>query len=152
MRKMALFVSVAALAIFTFSCYSEPQSEKATVQEKTHTMTIELSGGAEVPGPGDTDGSGSAKLTINHDKAEVCYDITVKDIQEPTAAHIHVGAADKSGGPKVTFKKAADGAWKGCVSADKALLSDLMQNPGNYYVNVHNKEFPNGALRGQLGK
>jgi CHRD domain len=152
MRKMALFVSVAALAIFTFGCNSEPQPEKATVQEKTHTMTIELSGGAEVPGPGDTDGSGSAKLTINHDKGEVCYDITVKDIQEPTAAHIHVGAADKSGGPKVTFKKAADGSWKGCVSADKALLNDLMQNPGNYYVNVHNNEFPNGALRGQLGK
>jgi hypothetical protein len=152
MRKMTLFVSVAALAIFTFGGFAEARPEKATGQEKTHTMTIQLSGGAEVPGPGDTDGGGEAKLTINHDKGEVCYDFTVKDIQEPTAAHIHVGAADKSGAPKVTFKKAADGAWKGCASADKALLNDLMTNPGNYYVNVHNKEFPNGALRGQLGK
>jgi hypothetical protein len=115
-------------------------------------MTIQLSGGAEVPGPGDADGSGATELTINHDKGEICYDITVKDIQEVTAAHIHTGAMGKSGGPKVTFKKAADGAWKGCTSADKALLNDLMKNPGNYYVNVHNKEFPNGALRGQLGK
>lgn len=152
MRKMTLFVSVAALAIFTFAGLTEARSEKAASQEKTHTMTIRLSGGAEVPGPGDTDGSGEAKLTINHDKAEVCYDVTVKDIQDVTAAHIHSGAADKSGPPKVTFKKATDGAWKGCASADKALLNDFMQNPGNYYVNVHNKEFPNGALRGQLGK
>jgi CHRD domain len=152
MRKMALFVSVAALAIYTFGDFAGARSEKATGQGKTHTMTIQLSGGAEVPGPGDTDGSGEAKLTINHDKGEVCYDITVKNIQEPTAAHIHIGAAGKSGGPKVTFNKAADGSWKGCASADKALLNDLMKSPGNYYVNVHNKEFPNGALRGQLGK
>jgi hypothetical protein len=152
MRKMTLFVSVAALAIFTFGGFAEARSEKVTSQEKIHTMTIRLSGGAEVPGPGDTDGSGEAKLAINHDKGEVCYDITVKNIQEPTAAHIHVGASGKSGGPKVTFNKAADGAWKGCATADKALLNDLMKSPGNYYVNVHNKEFPNGALRGQLGK
>ena len=152
MRRMMLFVSVAALAIFTFSAFTEARSEKATGQEKTHTMTIQLSGGAEAPGPGDTDGSGEAKLTMNHDKGEICYDITVNNIQEVTAAHIHVGAAGKSGAPKVTFKKAADGAWKGCAAADKALLNDFMQNPGNFYVNVHNKEFPNGALRGQLGK
>jgi CHRD domain len=152
MRKIMLFVSVAALAIFTYVGFTEARPEKAMGQEKTHTKTIQLSGGAEVPGPGDADGSGEAKLTMNHDKGEVCYDITVKDIQEVTAAHIHVGAEGKSGAPKVTFKKAADGAWKGCAAADKALLNDFMQNPGNYYVNVHNKEFPNGALRGQLGK
>ncbi len=153
MRKTMLFVLVAALAIFIFSGFTQAQQpEKVATQDKTHSITVALTGGAEVPGPGDADGSGTANLTINHDKGEVCYDITVNDIQAPTAAHIHIGAADKSGGPKVSFKKAADGAWKGCASADKGLLSDILKNPSNYYVNVHNQEFPNGALRGQLGQ
>ena len=152
MRKMTFFVLFAALATLTYGNFNRARSEKATGQDKNHQMTIQMTGGAEVPGPGDADGSGTAVLTLNHDKGEVCYDIAVKDIQEVTAAHIHLGAAGKSGGPKVTFKKAADGSWKGCSPADKALLNDIMQNPGNYYVNVHNKEFPSGALRGQLGK
>jgi hypothetical protein len=149
MRKMILFVSVAVLALTlgTFT-QAEPKNAKAA---QDHTMKIVLTGGAEVPGPGDADGSGTANLTINHDKGEVCYDITVANIGTPTAAHIHEGAAGKAGGPKVTFK-AVNGAWKGCVSADKALLDSIMKNPGGYYVNVHNSEFPGGALRGQLGK
>ena len=76
----------------------------------------------------------------------------MKDIEAPTAAHIHAGAAGKSGAVKVQFKKASDGSWKGCVGADKALLNDIMTKPGEYYVNVHTADFPNGAIRGQLGK
>jgi hypothetical protein len=152
MRNMIFLLFLAAVAFFTFSSFTSAQSATTHGQEKSHSMQIALSGGAEVPGPGDADGSGMANLTLNHDKGEVCYDITVKDIQSPTAAHIHLGAAGKSGPPKVTFKKAADSTWKGCAGADKALLNDIQQNPGNYYVNVHNTEFPNGALRGQLGK
>ena len=33
---------------------------------------------------------------------------------------------------------------------DKNLLKDIIRNPENYYVNVHNAPFPNGAVRGQL--
>lgn len=149
MRKMMLLFSMFALAILAPATLTH-----ATVctESDEHVLKIELSGGAEKPGPGDPDGSGWAVLTLNHEKGEVCYDITVKDIQDPTAAHIHLGAADASGAVKVAFKKSAEGAWKGCATADKALLNDIMRSPGNFYVNVHNAEFPNGAVRGQLGK
>ena len=44
----------------------------------------------------------------------------------------------------------ADGTSKGCVV--NAMLADaLVENPSNYYVNVHNTPFPGGAIRGQLG-
>lgn len=151
MRKMSFLVSLATLAFFAFSGFTQATPGTTALQDKSHSLKIELSGGAEVPGPGDADGSGMVDLTLNHDKGEVCYEITVKDIQTPTAAHLHLGAAGKASGPKVTFKKTGEW-WKGCVGADKALLNDIMKNPGNYYVNVHNAEFPNGALRGQLGQ
>jgi hypothetical protein len=117
-----------------------------------HMMMATLTGAAEVPGPGDTDGSGTASITLNHDKGEVCWDVMVKDIAKPTAAHIHVGAAGTSGGVKVPLKADADGTWKGCSMVDKAVIKEIMDNPANYYVNVHNEEFKAGAVRGQLGK
>ncbi len=147
MRKLSLIGFVMALALLTFSNATLAQDNKKKSQA-SHTMTIKITGGAEVPGPGDTDGSGMARLTFKHDKGEVCYTLTTKKIQTVTAAHIHSGAAGQSGPPKVTFAPPA----KGCVSADKGMIEDMMKNPANYYVNVHNAEFPNGALRGQLGK
>jgi hypothetical protein len=37
------------------------------------------------------------------------------------------------------------------VSADQDLIKAITKNPENYYFNVHNAEFPAGALRAQLG-
>ncbi len=152
MQKRIFFVFIATLALFGFGGLTQAKSERATSQDSQHSMTIDMSGGAEVPGPGDTDGSGTANLKLDHAKGELCYDISVKDIEAPTAAHIHAGAAGKAGAVKVPLKKAADGSWKGCVSADKTLLNDIMKKPGEFYVNVHTADFPNGAIRGQLGK
>lgn len=153
MRKTFLFLAVITLSLFALVNFTLAQKEKGKEQDHGgRPMMVELSGAAEAPGPGDADGSGTVSITLNHGQGQVCYDITVKDIQTPTAAHIHAGAAGQAGGAKVTFKAAADGAWKGCVNADKDVIKDIMQNPANYYVNVHNAEFPNGAVRGQLAK
>jgi len=50
-----------------------------------------LSGAAEVPGPGDTDGSGMATITLNPEQREVCFELTVSNIAPAAAAHIHEG-------------------------------------------------------------
>lgn len=115
-------------------------------------LTTALTGAAEVPGPGDSDGTGTATVTLNHGQSEVCYELMVDKIAAANAAHIHEGAVDKAGPPLVNLTPPTNGSSKGCVALDKAKIKDIMQNPANYYVNVHNAEFPDGAVRGQLGK
>ena len=110
-----------------------------------------LTGAAEVPGPGDPDGSGSAAVTINQGLGEVCFDIAVADVDPILAAHIHDAPAGAASGVVVNFDVANNGL-SGCVDVDRDLAMAIRQNPGDYYVNVHNAAFPGGALRGQLEK
>jgi hypothetical protein len=37
-----------------------------------------------------------------------------------------------------------------CVDISSSLSEALREHPGRYYINVHNKPFPDGAIRGQL--
>jgi hypothetical protein len=119
-------------------------------------FTTALTGAAEVPGPGDPDASGTASLQFNPGQGEVCLDISWANIDgEVFAGHIHAGSATVAGPVVVTlFTGAFAGtdSLAGCVAADRQLLLDIIQNPQNYYVNVHSRpNFPGGAVRGQLG-
>ena len=116
------------------------------------TLNATLTGAAEFPGPGDTDGAGTAEITLDDDANEVCWDITVSNITLPAAAaHIHSGATGVAGNPVVTLTApAANGAASGCVDADDALVDDIIANPSAFYVNVHTSDFADGAIRGQL--
>ena len=143
MRKIMLSIFVLALALLTFAHLAAAAEMHAKAN---------LTGAAEVPSPGDTDGSGTAQLTFNPDKGEVCFDLTVANIEEATAAHIHEGAAGKAGPVKVPLDAPKTGSVKGCKSADAAVVKAIMANPADYYVNVHNAAFPSGAVRGQLSK
>lgn len=116
-------------------------------------FSTELTGAAEVPGPGDPDGSGSAHLTLNQGQGEVCFHLVVEGIAPAAAAHIHVGAAGVPGPVVVPLAPPTSGESSGCVSGvDPELIKAIRQNPEGYYVNVHNVDFPAGALRGQLSK
>ena len=143
MRRFMLSTFVLALALLTCAHLAAAAEMHAKAN---------LTGAAEVPGPGDPDGGGTAEVTLNSDKNEVCYDLTVTKIDEATAAHIHEGAMGKDGPVKVGLDTPKGGATKGCKSADAAVVKDMMANPANYYVNVHSKDFPKGAVRGQLSK
>lgn len=101
---------------------------------------------------GDPDGTGSSTITLNVGHALVCWDTTVANITLPaTASHIHEAPAGRAG-PIVVPLSAPDasGHASGCTTADPALIQDIIDNPADYYVNVHTTDFPAGAVRGQL--
>lgn len=121
-------------------------------QKGGRPLTTTLSGAAEVPGPGDPDGTGTVKITLNPGQNQVCYELTVEKIGTATAAHIHSGAADVAGPVVLTLKAPAGGSENDCATLDRDKINDIIRNPADYYVNVHNEEYPSGAIRGQLGK
>jgi CHRD domain len=114
-----------------------------------------LAGAAEVPGPRDPDGTGSARITLNQGQGKVCWQIEVSNLTLPAvAAHIHSAVAGVAG-PIVVPLSPPDGTGKssGCATGvSHSLIKAIRQHPSQYYVNVHTTDFPAGAARGQLSK
>ncbi len=116
------------------------------------TLMIALTGTAEGPGLGDADGSGTAELLIDSVRGRVCYVLTVENIAPAQLAHIHKSPVGEAGGPIVVQLEApTDGQSERCVAVAPAVAALLLSAPADYYVNVHNADFPGGAVRGQLG-
>lgn len=119
----------------------------------THTRPLQavLYGANEVA-KGDPDGIGGSIVTANAARGRLCFAIGVANVITPTAAaHVHKGAVGKNG-PIVVALTApgASGSSRGCVTVKKALILDILRHPTSYYVNVHDKAYPAGAVRGQL--
>ncbi len=126
--------------------------QPALGQEGGRKLTATLTGAAERPGPGDADGAGTAAFQVNPGQTRVCYTLKASGIETATAAHIHKAPPTEAGPPVVTLEAPADGSSEGCATVTRELAKALIQAPGDYYVNVHNADFPAGAIRGQLGK
>jgi hypothetical protein len=125
---------------------------------KNTQLAATLSGAQEVPGPGDLDGTGTAELDVKtkpgKKKAEICFGIRWFSIAQPTAAHIHAGAQG-SDGPIIVplFESTTSVEFEtACVKTKTKVAKPIAKNPGDFYVNIHNAEFPAGAIRGQLAR
>lgn len=124
----------------------------AAARPDGQSIVIALTGAAEGPGLGDPDGRGSAELRIDPHAGQFCYVLTVTDIAPAQLAHIHQSPVGEAGGPIIVhMEPPTDGSSEGCVAIPTAVAQELLRNPAEYYVNVHNPEHPGGAVRGQLG-
>lgn len=102
-------------------------------------------------GAGDRDGRGTFSATF--DGGELCFGITVKNIDAPGAAHIHRGRSNVNGPIVVPLTQPDDGdpgASSGCVEVESSLARAILKNPRRFYANVHTAAFGAGAVRGQL--
>lgn len=159
MRRMALLLTVASALVAMLALAGPALAQTAdgsgmVTGMGTPPVTVlnaELTGEQEVPGPGDPDGSGTATVIVIPPDT-ICYVVTAQGIEPATAAHIHEAPPGEAGPVVQPLAPPTSGVSAGCTQADPALVSDLQENPEDYYVNVHNEEYPAGAIRGQLSE
>lgn len=116
-------------------------------------LTADLAGVTEGDNPGDPDGSGSATITVDPAAGTLCWQLTAKDIMPVAQSHIHLGGSGESGDVVVPLDvDGFEGTSAGCIEPmeDAAVLQEILDDPGAYYVNLHTSDFQGGAIRGQL--
>ncbi len=144
-RRRLLAGILASLSVIVINASLVPN---AVATGGGKTLSTQLLGSNEVPGPGDPDGSGTAVITLRV-RGEVCYDLTWANLDPVIAAHIHAAPAGVSG--PVVVPLPVTTSPTGCVPADKQLVKAIKSDPDLYYVNIHTETYPAGAIRGQLG-
>ena len=115
------------------------------------TLTSTLTGYQAVPGPGDLDGTGTARARVDAERGQICWELNARGIDPATGAHIHRGMAGSVGPPVVPLTApGASERSEGCAAVAIELAREMIMTPHGFYVNVHNAAFPAGAIRGQL--
>ena len=122
----------------------------------TITYSVTMDGAQEVPGAGDPDGSASGTITINDATGDISWSFTYANIDAPTLMHIHgpdAPAGTNAGvfiGLGVATSGGAGTLISSLVHGNLAQVTQILNSPDTFYVNIHNVPFPGGAVRGQV--
>jgi hypothetical protein len=155
MKKVKVLLFVVLAVVFAAStCFAMGEKSfkaKLTPKEETKKPTSKASGKVE--------------FKMSKDGKTLNYKLTVKNLMDPNAAHIHKGMKGADGPPIVglTFE-AKKGKFSGTLAegmiTDKDLMGELqgkslddlvmLIKAGDTYVNVHTGANPDGEIRGQI--
>jgi hypothetical protein len=118
------------------------------------TLGAVLTGSQEVPARA-VPGFGNATVTFDATRQNVTVTITVTNLGSPiNNFHIHEAPAGVNGPVVVDIigqgGAFVNGTMNGTFAINAAVAQRLLQNPSNFYVNVHTNQFAGGAVRGQL--
>jgi hypothetical protein len=145
------------------------------VSVPTERFTASMNGANEKPTARTTPATGTAEFTLRRDT--LYWNITLTNITNVSASHIHAGASDVAGGiilpltPPISNTSITGFITRGTFQTPAAPnntltfdgLLDLLRS-GGAYVNVHTSDpsktpdnsgpgdFPGGEIRGQISK
>ena len=153
---LAAILSISVSVIF---------ANQINAQQQNGYLTV-LNGKNEVPSHPDVTATGISGFIVNSGNSKVWYQIEGEGLKGVTQAHIHSGKASENGPVVATLfkgsKDTVNGALvQGSITADKLegplkgkSISDLVSliDKSSAYVNVHTQSFPDGEIRGQIGK
>jgi hypothetical protein len=141
-KLVALLIAgaVAALAIASISAARPAASIK---------LSAKLTAAAEVPKQTVKNISAKGLFTGTLTGTKLKWKLTFSLLTGPaTAAHIHLGAAGKSGNVIVPLCGPCHSGMTGTATISASLLKKIEKL--QTYVNVHTKKNQNGEIRGQL--
>lgn len=113
----------------------------------------------------DPDRSGSTGFVTfsETDEGTLAFELTARNVEGVTQVHIHEAPRGEIGGVVAflaQFTEGVDGSGEGEPEdgpidvtgqvTDEDLVADILDAPGDYYVNLHTVENPAGEIRGQL--
>ena len=143
------------LAILTLGGLASTARAASPVKQRYMVM---MDGASQVP-PTTTQATGSVTMVVNANKMTVCARIKVTGLPLPTVfAHLHQGPVGTNGPIVAQFKPpigmkphSTTGSAHSCATGvNPSVIAGLLDNPSDYYVNIHTTDFPSGAIRGQL--
>ena len=158
--KKTLTIGLVVAGVLTFA-------STATAAHDRGSLTVGLNGANEVGTTGDRNGSGKINLEFFDAVANpavvfpgehyVCYTLSTRNVDAAKGLHIHE-VSSISGNPRqatgpVVVNLLANTRTEGdatCVVVTPEVFDGIQDDPSDYYVNLHNGEFPSGAIRGQL--
>jgi hypothetical protein len=102
----------------------------------------------------NTVGGGTFVARSNIGQGRICWSLTVTDLSDVTASHIHYlnGPLATQIAVPLTLPTPFTGSATGCATATRALVKLILMHPENFYVNVHTLTYPDGAISGTLAK
>jgi hypothetical protein len=127
-----------------------PKQVKKATGIPSRTYKLKLKGSVEVP-KGAPNGVGDAVVSLHGSTLHVCWRFShLHGFTDATFAHIHQGKAGVAGNIVVPLSTGPKLVHKGCVPASATLIGAIEKNPSGFYVNIHSKQYPGGAVRSQL--
>jgi len=165
-----VFALIVPLAILAAGCGSS--STSPSTAPPTPTFTATLSPANEVPPITNAESSGSGNVTItmnvtkdsagNVTAASITFVANLSGFPAGTTVtlgHIHKAPAGVAGGvvisANVTSTVLTNGSGSLTLtnsSPDVAVVQDILNNPSQYYFNLHSTLNPGGFCRGQLSR
>jgi hypothetical protein len=141
LRLQQSFLTLAGLAVLAM----------ASAQAAPLSFTVHLTGAQQVP-PVQTHGTATAHLTYNPASRLVTWRITFSHLSSAvTMAHFHHAAPGRNG-PVVLWLthegRAVTSPITGRATLSRAVAREFLA--GDLYINLHTKNHPAGALRGQI--
>lgn len=115
----------------------------------TQTFTVTISGDQQVPRT-ESDQTATGQVELDEDLMQIRATVDLSGVENVDAAHIHDGDLGLNGPVAFSFSDDdSDGTYEIAeTDITAALIADLQD--GDWYINVHTTEFPDGEIRGQI--